>query len=269
MNKTSDYLNMPVLSLQDARIVGDVHSVLFDENAKGAIYLSVLCDSKLMLLEFGKILCRADAIVIDSTLSLIDACDVDMTAFAALDGKHIFAQNGEDKGKISHVELFANCKTAKIVTDTNSFTPTAFQNIGEVLILKQAKKRVVHHTIPRDKIDRKVEMLENSTKVVQPAGAIKQPKKMIALEQGSPLFSQDALEKIVGKEVVFQYDDDRTPARIISDYDFLLGRTLLHDLTTYAGILLAPQGTIVTKELVELASRNGKLVDLTLNSSYK
>ncbi len=94
------------------------------------------------------------------------------------------------------------------------------------------------------------------------------PQKPIPAEQGLPLFSKDALDKIVGKEVVYNDTDERTPARVITDYDFLLGRNLLHDLNTYAGILIAKKGTIVTKDLVETAARYGKLVDLTLNSSY-
>ena len=68
---------------------------------------------------------------------------------------------------------------------------------------------------------------------------------------------------------MFDDSEEKTPARIISDYDFLLGRTLLRDLFTYANTLIARAGTTVTKDLVETASRYGKLVELTLNSSYK
>lgn len=56
------------------------------------------------------------------------------------------------------------------------------------------------------------------------------------------------------------------PPRIIGDYNFLLGRTLIKDLKSYSGELLARENTFVTVELVEVARRFGKLVELTLNS---
>lgn len=270
MYKTSDFLHRQVLSLADARLIGRIDDVLFDNAAKAAIYLAVNADGKLYLIEFDKILSHLDVLVVDSALSLIDACDVDMTALVSLDGKEIFSQNGESKGEVLCVELFANGKTSKIVTESASYSPSAFQTVGDVLLMRQAKKRTIRRTIPRDKTNRKVELLDvptpnNDTQIVEVA----EIKSAVAFENNLPLFSQDALEKIVGKEVVYQDDDERTPARVITDYDFLLGRTLLHDLLTYAGTLIAKQGTIVTKDLVETASRYGKLVDLTLNSSYK
>ena len=274
MNKTTDFLNVPVLSLQDACIVGKVNGVLFDEGAKQAIYLEI-SSGKTLLLPFDKIVGIKDAIVVDDRLSLLDACDVDMTALLTLDGKDVYSATGEFKGKALEVELFASGKTSKIISENLAYNPSAFQKFGDVLLLKPVKKRTQKQAIPKDKTDRRVTILETTQDDVFSNKTSKQtqdnvlPQKAAMIEKGSPLFSQDALEKIVGQEVVYIDTDERTPARIIGDYDFLLGRTLLHDLTTYAGTLLAKEGTVVTKDLVETASRHGKLVDLTLNSSYK
>ena len=262
MQKTTDFSAREILSIEDCAVLGAVKNVYFDERAKQVLYLSLFKDEKLMLLPFDKIVSKADAIVIDSSVSLVDACDVDITALKTLDGKTIFSASGENKGKIDCVELSANGKTNKIVAGETAYPLSAFQAFGDVLILKQAKKRAPRHTVPRDKTNRKVQMFEDAPKTAP-------PQKPILAEQGLPLFSKDALEKIVGKEVVYDDTDERTPARVITDYDFLLGRTLLHDLKTYAGALIAKEGTIVTKDLVETAARYGKLVDLTLNSSYK
>lgn len=290
MQKTTDFLALPILSIEACAILGEVEAVLFDRSAKQALYLSFLWQDKLALLPFDKILCKADVIVIDSALSLVDACDVDMTTLISLDSKAIFSASGENKGKIEFVELFASGKTSKIFAGETAYLPSAFQAFGEVLILKQAKRRTPRHTIPKDKTNRKVEVFDllddadakqqsdvekttNQQSVVPKPNTTGQdeilPQKPVILEQGSPLFSKDALEKIVGKEIIYEDADERTPARVITDYDFLLGRTLLRDLNTYAGTLLAKEGTIVTKDLVETAARYGKLVDLTLNSSYK
>lgn len=270
MNKTSDFLHLQVLNLSDSRIEGTSNGVLFDAKGKTAIYLTLSKDGRLLLLPFDKIICKSDAIVIDSALSLVDACDVDMTTLVSLDDKDVYAQNGEYKGRVVCVELFSSGSTSKIVTENASFNPSAFQTLGDVLLLKQVKKRTVRHSIPRDKTNRKVELLSAPVQNIDDQIVeVAEIKKAVAFENNSPLFSQDALEKIVGKEIVYEDSDERTPARIISDYDFLLGRTLLRDLLTYAGTLIAKQGTVVTKDLVETAARYGKLVDLTLNSSYK
>ena len=277
MQKTTDFLALPILSIDDAAILGEVKTVYFDRLAKQALYLSLLLNDKLTLLPFDKIIAKADAIVIDSTLSLIDACDTDMTSLTTLDGKVIFSASGENKGKIDYAELFASGKTTKIYAGDVGYTLSAFQAFGDVLLLKQIKKHAIKHAIPKDKLDRKVEIfdiegdgygdLKKQNQTKHPAT----PKTNFKVQDNilPPMFSKDALEKIVGKEVIYDDTDERTPARVITDYDFLLGRTLLRDLNTYAGTLLAAQGTVVTKELVETAARYGKLVDLTLNSSYK
>ena len=56
------------------------------------------------------------------------------------------------------------------------------------------------------------------------------------------------------------------PPRIISDYNFLLGRTLTEDLFTYNGELIAYSNTPITINVVERARLSGKLLELTLNS---
>ncbi len=302
MYNTQGYIGRKVLCLENSSIIGEIKSVLFCADGKQAIYLALSRDSGATLLPFDKIECAKDAIVINSEAVLSYDYDVDMTSLCTIDGKEIYSQTGEQKGVVENVELFANGKTNKILAGDLVYTPSAFQAFGGVILLKPAKKRVVKPRIPRDKKDRKVEIFataqtDEQSQILDEASKSNKAEKVKSqaqndgdaiknkvennkvepaeikppafIEQGSPLFSHDALEKIVGKEVVFEDDDEKTPARIISDYDFLLGRTLLHDLNTYAGTPLAKEGTIVTKELVELASRHGKLVDLTLNSSYK
>ena len=56
------------------------------------------------------------------------------------------------------------------------------------------------------------------------------------------------------------------PPRIISDYNFLLGRTLTEDLFTYNGEPIAYSNTPITINVVERARLSGKLLELTLNS---
>lgn len=302
MYNTQGFIGRKVLCLENSSIVGEVKAVLFGTDGKQVFYLALSRDGGATLLPFDKIESAKDAIVIGTEAVLAYDYDVDMTSLRFLDGKEIYSQTGEKKGVVDGVELFANGKTNKIFAGDLIYSPSAFQAFGDILLLKPAKKRIAKPRIPRDKTNRKVEILartadkerqalagdfangqeknvgtaesnpdvdagKNTAEIfaIEPA----EPKPPAFIEQGSPLFSQDALEKIVGKELVFDDSEEKTPARIISDYDFLLGRTLLRDLFTYANTLIARAGTTVTKDLVETASRYGKLVELTLNSSYK
>lgn len=105
---------------------------------------------------------------------------------------------------------------------------------------------------------------ENAPPVV--AFAYAPPLPAIAAGKGEPMFSAGALSVVLDGDAYVPSHDAHNPTRIICDYDFLLGRTLGADLTTYTGELLAPKGAIITASVVELARAHGKLVDLTLNS---
>ena len=58
------------------------------------------------------------------------------------------------------------------------------------------------------------------------------------------------------------------PPRIISDYNFLLGRVLTADLYTFSGDLIAYKGASITIAIVDKARLNGKLLELTSNSRF-
>lgn len=79
----------------------------------------------------------------------------------------------------------------------------------------------------------------------------------------SPLFSSNALKLLDAPETD---DDSHTPSRIISDYSFLLGRTLSSDLLSFNGTTIAKAGTQIDDTLVDTARLYGKLVDLVLIS---
>ena len=91
--------------------------------------------------------------------------------------------------------------------------------------------------------------------------------KIHTLSKKEPVLSNGAFEVLLDGSKAYSYDEDaRTPTRVICDYEFLLGRTLGADLTTYTGELIAKQNSVVTDTTVEKARKAGKLVELTLNS---
>lgn len=109
--------------------------------------------------------------------------------------------------------------------------------------------------------------------------AVSSAPPAISISPDAPKFTKDAFEQIVGSQGIIRsqenvtradnndaYTDAHTPARVISDYSFLLGRTLSQDLATFAGMPLAHKGDKITDTLVNLAMQHGKLVDLALYS---
>jgi hypothetical protein len=56
------------------------------------------------------------------------------------------------------------------------------------------------------------------------------------------------------------------PARIISDYSFLLNRLVLQDVYSTTGELIIPANSKISVQTVETARRYGKLVELTVGS---
>lgn len=112
--------------------------------------------------------------------------------------------------------------------------------------------------------------------------AVSSAPPAISISPDAPKFTKDAFEQIVGSQGIIRsqenvtradnndaYTDAHTPARVISDYSFLLGRTLSQDLATFAGMPLAKKGDKITDTLVNLAMQHGKLVDLALYSVNK
>ena len=234
MYNTQGFIGRKVLCLENSSIVGEVKAVLFGADGKQVFYLALSRDGGATLLPFDKIESAKDAIVIGTEAVLAYDYDVDMTSLRFLDGKEIYSQTGEKKGVVDGVELFANGKTNKIFAGDLIYSPSVFQAFGDILLLKPAKKRIAKPRIPRDKTDRKVEILarpadseqhsfvadlsdkeakagaresnpdvdagKNTAEVfaIEPA----EPKPPAFIEQGSPLFSQDALEKKVNKGVI-------------------------------------------------------------------
>lgn len=112
--------------------------------------------------------------------------------------------------------------------------------------------------------------------------AVSSAPPAISISPDAPKFTKDAFEQIVGSQGIIRsqenvtradnndaYTDAHTPARVISDYSFLLGRTLSQDLDTFAGMPFAHKGDKITDTLVNLAMQHGKLVDLALYSVNK
>jgi|GEM_PF-820986 len=258
------------------------------------------------LVPFADVLDFGDAVMVQNDVNFKNACDVDFTSLVPIFiSMPCYTQNGILKGYLAQAAFSQNGKISVFSTQTDKFSPSGISSVGDVIILKNGKARKAKpQSIPRPKTQTSVTILkdaklEREKTDILSAPIDKTPKNIsdtdatatdvsqsvesapfayksaetvilssappaIAISPDAPKFTKDAFEKILGEPLYT--DDEHTPSRVISDYSFLLGRTLSKDLITFAGVLIAKKGDEITDSLVNLAMRHGKLVELALYS---
>lgn len=296
MVELSSLLFKPVIERDTSNVVGRIKNAYFSQGCTTIAYFVVSsckqgCDA---LLPIADVLCFADAIVVQNDANVRCIDDVDFTLFSnGIIGMEVYTQNGILKGKIQKVEFAKGGKVSKLCAENEQFTPQNVACVGDVILLKSAKQgKAKKAVIPRpekettvlalkenkkkqitDLSDESVPLLQNETeKTVSCSSQVDVDFAPIRLANApmaikatadSPYFSSNALKML---DAPSTEEDGRTPARIISDYSFLLGRVLSCNLTSYTGAIIAKEGTIVDDALVEKSRRYGKLVDLVLIS---
>lgn len=296
MVELSSLLFKPVIERDTSNVVGRIKNAYFSQGCTTIAYFVVSsckqgCDA---LLPIADVLCFADAIVVQNDANVRCIDDVDFTLFSnGIIGMEVYTQNGILKGKIQKVEFAKGGKVSKLCTENEQFTPQNVACVGDVILLKSTKQgKAKKAVIPRPEqettvlalkenkkkqianlSDESVPLLQNETeKTVSCSSQVDVDFAPIRLANApmaikttadSPYFSSNALKML---DAPSTEEDGRTPARIISDYSFLLGRVLSCNLTSYTGAIIAKEGTIVDDALVEKSRRYGKLVDLVLIS---
>lgn len=296
MVELSSLLFKPVIERDTSNVVGRIKNAYFSQGCTTIAYFVVSsCKQGYdALLPIADVLCFSDAIVVQNDANVRCIDDVDFTLFSnGIIDMEVYTQNGILKGKIQKVEFAKGGKVSKLCTENEQFTPQNVACVGDVILLKSAKQgKAKKAVIPRpekettvlalkenkkkqitDLSDESVPLLQNETeKTVSCSSQVDVDFAPIRLANApmaikttadSPYFSSNALKML---DAPSTEEDGRTPARIISDYSFLLGRVLSCNLTSYTGAIIAKEGTIVDDALVEKSRRYGKLVDLVLIS---
>ncbi len=290
MIELSSLLLKPVIERDTSKIVGRIKNAYFSQACNSIAYFVMSscrqgCDA---LLPVSDVLCYCDAIVVQNDANVRCIGDVDFTLFSSgIIGMDVYTQNGILKGSIEKVEFTKSGKVTRLFTQNEQFAPQNIACIGDVMLLKTAKQgKSAKPHIPRPENETTVfalkpqhshpESEESSAQTQisneyaeQTASAIQNSQfKAVQITAtplaskiatDSPYFSSNAL-KIIGAPQ--NANDVHTPSRIITDYTFLLGRTLSNDLTTFSGTLIAESGTVIDDSLVEKSRRSGKLIDL-------
>ncbi len=247
--KLTDCIGKCVLNKNTGCIKGEIINAYFDEFLRNIAYFVIKNDNE-FLLPFDKIIAFNDVAVIDGDLSPAESSDLSNLKGNAI-GAKVYDENGVFKGMIDDVNIATSGKVTSLLIGKEFLSPSVIQVFGEVAILKKQKRRVM----PRPEKDYTVTILAEEN-------AENKPQINAKSSENEPILLKDVMKGIDISPVAA----DHTPPRVIADYNFLLGRILVHDLVSYTGEIIATKNTPVTTAIVEKARALGKLVDLTLNS---
>ena len=265
--------NLYVLSKNDFCIIGKITDCILDLSLKKIAYFLCIKDESVLLISPSAISSVGDVVVIDNLTDIRKVEDVDFTAFKTIVGKEVYTNSGVKKGVVLDI-VYSGENVTEFVLEDATVKPNEVQGVGEIVLLKapikRKRRKKTDFTALADK-DIPVEILAEDTST----GEFNENKPIVADEMAESEFNAHK-NKVVSNENVEpttinevdsvinpQYN---MPPRIISDYNFLLGRTLTEDLFTYNGKLIAYSNTPITINVVERARLCGKLLELTLNS---
>lgn len=264
--------NLSVLSKNDFCIIGKITDCILDLSLKKIAYFLCIKDESVLLLPPSALSSIGDVVVVDNLTDIRKVEDVDFTAFKTVVGKEVYTNSGVKKGVVLDVVCSGENVTEFVLEDA-TVKPNEVQGVGEIVLMKapikRKRRKKTDFTSLADK-DTPVEILAENTST----GEFNENKPIVDDEMaGSEVNAHK--NKVASNETVFSPINEvdsvinpqyNMPPRIISDYNFLLGRTLTEDLFTYNGELIAYSNTPITINVVEKARLSGKLLELTLNS---
>ena len=265
--------NLSVLSKNDFCIIGKITDCIFDLSLKKIAYFLCIKDEGVLLIPPSAISSVGDVVVVDDLTDIRKVEDVDFTTLKTIVDKTVYTNSGVKKGVVLDVVCSGENVTEFVLEDA-TVKPNEVQGVGEIVLMKapikRKRKKKTDFTSLANK-DTPVEILAEDTS----AGEFNENKPFVddeMAESEANAYKNEVVSNENAKSSTINEVDSvinpqyNMPPRIISDYNFLLGRTLTEDLFTYNGELIAYSNTPVTIGVVEKARLSGKLLELTLNS---
>lgn len=241
MNKISNIISMPVISLYEGKYIGIVYNISFDYKQKKCKYVCILNeqDNIIQVIKCSDIYTIGkDSIVIKNTscLELKENCDKHFEENNNPINYRAYNIAGNLIGTIVDIVIDNLYNIINIILDNGeSINSEKIINIGNLFLISDEKIRITKFK-PVDK-----------------------PCKNIKVDNDN-------------KVMILNISKPNTSSRtnkIITDFRFLVGRILSKDIIALNGELIAKNGTVVTKDIVSLASQYGKLVEVARYSDKK
>ena len=265
--------NLSVLSKNDFCIIGKITDCIFDLSLKKIAYFLCIKDEGVLLIPPSAISSVGDVVVVDDLTDIRKVEDVDFTTLKTIVDKTVYTNSGVKKGVVLDVVCSGENVTEFVLEDT-TVKPNEVQGVGEIVMLKAPAKRKRRKktdlTSLADK-DISVEILAEDTSTGEfnenkPFVDDEVTENEVSVHKNKVFSTENAKSSTINEVDIILASQYNMPPRIISDYNFLLGRTLTEDLFTYNGEPIAYSNTPITINVVERARLSGKLLELTLNS---
>ena len=240
MINISQLISLPLISIYDGQILGIVKNIRFNPKTNRATYAEILCeeDDSVKILNLKSVYKFGENSVLiknKSALDLFEEKELEMSSLFNPITCPIFSIDGKFVGSVSDIILKNNLEINKILIDNNQeFSKQQIINFSNncVIINCQDKK----FKLCNFKCKQSFNILNFDEKV-----------------QIQPLSSTEIKDDT----------SQRKPHRVITDYRFLLNRTISKDIFNNNGELLAKANSKITTKTIETARNCGKLVELT------
>lgn len=253
MLKVSDLLGKPLLSLADAKSVGYIGNLWFDAKLLHAKTAEIISDDdddeKRTFVELRNMQCEGDAAVIKSQavvlpvnlLSAVLPCPINRVGYN---------QSGKAVGKVREVTLEGR-DVVQIVCENATFTSKEVLSLSDNLCIFNDTGKPIKITKPKAAAPRHT-MQTSVTATPSPA------------EQPAPEQAQTP-PQVQTPPLPQNVTVTRMPGAPTKDYSFLLGKTV-HSPIIRNGRTLIGSGTVVDEQVIELARKYSKLVQLALRA---
>ena len=235
MNKVSEIISTPVISLYEGEYIGIIYNIIFDYKQKKCNYACVLDEKTnipqiIRFKDIYKIGSQCVFIKNKSCLNLFTNCEKELETCGNPINLKVYNLDCEYIGISNDVIVADNFHIDKIILNNGKILEKdEIFNIGKsTIIIGQNNVSV-----------QKFKPITKSIKIQN-----KEKKVMI-------------LSDYIKKE-------NPTPQsnKIITDFRFLIGRVLSQDIIAVNGEMIARKNSVVTKDIVSKASSYGKLVEI-------
>jgi sporulation protein YlmC with PRC-barrel domain len=275
----SDLKNCPVLSKKDLCIIGNLKDCVFGENLSQIAYFLCINNEENFLVSPDLLTAVNDALVLEDCTSILKIQDADFTMLKTLIGKDVYSNKGHQVGSVTDLSFDLSGKIGRISLDEDTLNINAISGVGEIILLKApSKKRRKPSAMNMRSLAKEDKPVSILTAPSQDADNLAQSSAIA--DSTSPKEANDDIvhdteskPKLNNTSVTISLTSPNlitasspVPTRIISDYNFLLGRTLTSALYSFSGAMIAPVGAVVTVDIVDKARLAGKLLELTYNS---
>lgn len=275
--KVSDLLGKTLISLVDAKTVGVISNLWFDDKLLRVKTVEVLSDEDELpersFVRFAYLDIGGDAAVI-KTLSQVESRNLSTAPTRCPINCDCYDRLGTSLGRVRDIVLEDDLVT-QFYCEKATLTPSRLLSIGGDICVFNDSDEPYKLPKPRRKVfpapkashaDIAVDLHDGA--VAQQVGTEQTPLPS-GVGEGLSLrgFSREPQDNstVATPTSPQSVTVTRTPGEPVKDYGFLLGKPVRSGIMSDGGTLI-PAGTVVTEEVIELARKNGKLVQLALRA---